>query len=110
MAYDEQFAQRIRDRLLGVAGLREKKMFGGLAFLVRGHLAVAASAQGGLLVRVDPTVAEKLLATTGAVPMDMRGRPMAGWLRVQIEELPTDGELDVWLARGVNYVRSLPPK
>jgi hypothetical protein len=104
VAYDEKLADRIRKH---VRGATEKKMFGGLAFLVGGNMAVAASGQGGLLVRVDPTEGARLIETTTAEPMEMRGRALAGWLRV---EVTTDDELAEWVDRGVAYARTLPPK
>ena len=103
MAYDEQLAARIRE--LVPAGTTEKKMFGGLAFLVGGNMAVAASGGGGLLVRVDPDESDELLRTTRAEPMVMRGRAMAGWLRVDAGDDVAD-----WVARGVGYAQTLPPK
>lgn len=106
MAYDEELAERIRGLVAGEPGLTEKSMFGGLAFLVAGNMAVAASGQGGLLVRVDPEESEALVASTDARPMEMRGREMAGWLRVD----PPDDELAGWVERGVAFARSLPPK
>jgi|SRR5690348_1842150 TfoX/Sxy family transcriptional regulator of competence genes len=109
MAYDEQLAERIRALVAGEHGVTEKKMFGGLAFLVGGNMAVAASGQGGLLVRVDPAESEALTAK-GAEPMVMRGRAMAGWLRVDAERVKTKRELEAWTRRGVAYARSLPPK
>ena len=108
MAYDEALAERIRNRIGGDA--TEKKMFGGLAFLVGGNMAVAASGQGGLLVRVDPCESEELIASTPAALMEMRGRSMAGWLRVASEDVQTDEALAEWVRRGVTYARSLPPK
>ena len=107
MAYDEQLADRVRDLIGGERGLSEKKMFGGLAFLVGGNMAVAASGQGGLLVRVDPAESDALVAASSARPMEMRGREMAGWLRVDPAD---DDELAVWVDRGVSFARSLPPK
>jgi TfoX/Sxy family transcriptional regulator of competence genes len=104
MAYDEELADRIRKR---VHDATEKKMFGGLAFLVGGNMAVAASGQGGLLVRVDPAEGAQLVESTSAEPMEMRGRQMAGWLRVQVT---TDDELAEWVDRGVAYARTLPAK
>src|ERR1700750_1772845 len=98
MAYDEELAERIRKR---VRGATEKKMFGGLAFLVGGNMAVAASGQGGLLVRVDPTESEALGEQGTARPMEMRGREMAGWLRVESDDVRGDGELRTWVDRGV---------
>ena len=104
MAYDEALADELRAALAGEAGLSERRMFGGLAFLLDGKLAVAASGQGGLLVRVDPTDADELVATTAAEPMVMRGRPMRGWLRVE----PTPDEVPAWVERATTFVRSLP--
>ena len=110
MAYDEELAARIRGLVEGEPGLTEKKMFGGLAFLVRGNMAIAASGQGGLLVRVDPDESDDLTRTTNARPMEMRGREMAGWLRVDTEDVRTDAELAKWVEHGLGYARSLPPK
>jgi TfoX/Sxy family transcriptional regulator of competence genes len=110
MAYDEELADRIRELLAGQSDLTEKKMFGGLAFLIGGNMAVAASGQGGILVRVDPEESDELVATTNAGPMEMRGRQMQGWLRVDSEDLETKGELAEWVDRGRSYARSLPPK
>ena len=109
MAYDEELAARIRDLLADEAGVAEKKMFGGLAFLVNGNMAVAASGQGGLLVRVDPAESAELVETTPATEMEMRGRSMAGWLRLESAELESN-ELVPWVNRGVAYARSLPAK
>jgi TfoX N-terminal domain len=105
VAYDEAIAQQIRELLAGDATVEEKKMFGGLGFLVNGNMAVAASGQGGLLVRVDPAEGEKLVASTKAEPMEMRGRQMAGWLRVEAGD-----DLPEWVERGRSYASSLPPK
>ncbi|HYP23174.1 MAG TPA: TfoX/Sxy family protein [Actinomycetota bacterium] len=110
MAYDEDLADRIRELAAGERALTEKKMFGGLAFLVRGHMAVAASGQGGILVRVDPAESEALLAKTDAYPMEMRGREMRGWLRLDAEHVRTKAQLSRWVRRGLDYARSLPPK
>ena len=106
MAYDEELADRIRALVAGEGGITEQKMFGGLAFLVNGNMAVAASGQGGILVRVDPDDSALLVETTAAEEMVMRGRSMAGWLRVD----PAEDELAQWVERGVSYARSLPPK
>jgi TfoX/Sxy family transcriptional regulator of competence genes len=108
--YDEALADRIRDLLGGEEDLTEKKMFGGLAFLVGGNMAVGASGQGGLLVRVDPAESDALVATTNARPMEMRGRAMQGWLRVDSDDVRTGDELARWVERGVTYARSLPSK
>jgi TfoX/Sxy family transcriptional regulator of competence genes len=110
MAYDEELASRLRTLLGDRSGLTEKKMFGGLAFLIGGNMAVAASGQGGILVRVDPEESEELVATTPAEPMEMRGRSMAGWLRVDSADVRDDAALGVWVERGAGYATSLPPK
>ena len=107
MAYDEDLAERIRGLLGSEGNVTEKKMFGGLSFLIGGNMAVAASGQGGLLVRVDPAESDALVAASSARPMEMRGREMAGWLRVDPAD---DDELAVWVDRGVSFARSLPPK
>lgn len=110
MAYDEQLAERIRRMVDGEQGLTEKRMFGGLAFLVGGNMAVAASGQGGVLVRVDPAQSDGLVASTDAYVAVMRGQPMAGWLRVDPDHLRTKPELAKWVKLGVAYARSLPAK
>ena len=110
MPYDEKLAARIRDLVAGEPDLTEKKMFGGLAFLVGGNMAVAASAQGGALIRVDPAQSDKLVATTNARLMEMRGRSMQGWLRVDAEDLRTKRQLARWVELGTAYARSLPAK
>jgi TfoX/Sxy family transcriptional regulator of competence genes len=110
VAYDEEFAARIRNHLGGGAGVTERKMFGGLGFLVGGNMAVAASGQGGLLVRIDPADFDQLVVETSARPMEMRGREMRGWLRVDADAVRGEGELREWIDRGVACARSLPPK
>jgi TfoX/Sxy family transcriptional regulator of competence genes len=110
MAYDDALAVRIRDLLEDEPGIEEKRMFGGLAYLVNGNMAVAASGQGGLLVRVDPAESEQLMKRTGAEPMEMRGRLMTGWLRVESDRVRTKRQLVPWVKRGVAYAGSLPPK
>ena len=110
MAYDEELASRIRELVADEAGLTEKKMFGGLAFLVAGNMAVGASGQGGLLVRVDPAESDALVESTPARLMEMRGRSMKGWLRVDSEDVESEGALSEWVGRGIAYARSLPPK
>ena len=110
MAYDEDLADRIRQLIAGESGLTEKKMFGGLAFLIDGNMTVAASGQGGVLVRVDPAQSDMLVATTGARLMEMRGRSMQGWLRVDPQDLRTKHQLAKWVQRGTTYARSLPAK
>ena len=109
MAYDEELADRIRTLVAGEPNLTEKAMFGGLAFLVGGNMAIAASGQGGILVRVDPAESVALVAGSPAEHAVMRGRPMAGWLRVGAADLD-DSELAAWARRGVAYARSLPAK
>jgi TfoX/Sxy family transcriptional regulator of competence genes len=108
--YDEDLADRIRELVGLEKALSEKKMFGGLAFLIGGHMAVAASGQGGILVRVDPDRSEELVASTDAVEAVMRGRPMAGWLRVAPEHLRTKRQLQKWVQLGTGYARTLPVK
>ena len=110
MAYDDGLAERIRALTADEPGLSEKRMFGGLAFLINGNLAVAASGQGGILVRVDPAESDTLVDKTRAEIAVMRGRPMAGWLRVASEYLGTKRQLWPWVERGTTYARSLPPK
>ena len=110
MAYDEELADRLRELLDGEVGLTEQKMFGGLAFLIGGNMAVAASGQGGVLVHVDPADGDALLASTNARPMEMRGRQMSGWLRVDPEAVRTKRELAKWVRLGAGYARSLPAK
>jgi len=110
MAYDEELAGRIRALVGDRDDLTEKKMFGGLAFLIGGNMAIAASGQGGILVRVDPAESDALVATTAAELMEMRGRSMAGWLRVETAAVGDDAALGEWVGRGVGYAASLPPK
>ena len=110
MAYDEDLANRIRELLAGEKGVTEKKMFGGLAFLIGGNMAVAASGQGGLMLRCDPADTEKLAAKPHASPMVMRGREMDGWLRVADEGVKTKRQLEPWVKIGAGYARTLPPK
>ncbi|HEX9349969.1 MAG TPA: TfoX/Sxy family protein [Gaiellaceae bacterium] len=110
MAYDEELADRIRELVGGESDLTEKKMFGGLAFLIGGNMAVAASGQGGVLVRVDPEQSDALLATSNARLMEMRGRQMRGWLRVDPEDVRTKRQLAKWVELGTEYARSLPAK
>jgi len=110
MAYDEDLADRIRGLVGGESGLTERKMFGGLAFLIGGNMAVAASGQGGILVRVDPAQSDALVDTTNAELMEMGGRRMAGWLRVGAEDLGTKRQLARWVELGTTYARSLPAK
>jgi len=110
MAYDEDLAHRIRELIASDADVTETRMFGGLAFLVGGRMSVAASGQGGLMVRVEPQDTEALLDDPHAEPFVMRGRAMQGWLRVDAEGVGTERELEAWVTRGVACARSLPPK
>ena len=110
VAYDETLAERIRERLVAAPGITERRMFGGLAFLVNGHMAVAASGQGGLLVRADPEAADALVTEGAAEPMVMNGRPMKAWLRVADADVAEDDALARWVGIGTRYAASLPPK
>ena len=110
MAYDEELADRIRQLIGSDPELTEKKMFGGLAFLIRGNMAIAASSEGGAIVRIDPAESDSLLATTEATLVKMRGRDMPGWLRVSSDDLRADDQLAPWVEIGTRYARSLPPK
>ncbi len=110
MAYDEELADRIHDLVVGEPGLSEMKMFGGLAFLIGGNMAIAASSQGGVMVRIDPAKSEALVGKTNAEQVEMRGRQMPGWLRVGADDVRTKRQLAKWVELGTTYARSLPPK
>jgi len=110
MAYDETLATRIRAQIKDHPHVSEKKMFGGLAFLVSGNMAIAASAQGGIMVRVDPAQSDQLVSSTPAHVVEMRGRLMPGWLRVNTADAASDSELSTWIERGYTYAAALPPK
>jgi hypothetical protein len=110
MAYDEDLANRIRELLGGERGVDEKRMFGGLAFLVNGNMSVAASGRGGLMVRVPPDETEELLTRDHVEPMVMAGRETRGWLRVATDGVKTKRQLRSWVDRGLDYAKSLPPK
>ena len=110
VAYDEDLANRIRELVASEPDVTEKKMFGGLAFLVGGNMSVAASGQGGLMLRCDPEETDALLEKPHAKRFEMRGREMQGWLRVDGEGVKTKRQLEPWVRRGVQYARSLPPK
>jgi len=110
VVYDEDLANRIRELVKAEPGVTEQRMFGGLAFLIHGNMSVSANGQGGLLLRVDPDETDALLGEPHARPFEMRGRAMQGWLRVDAEGLRTKRELELWVARGVAYARSLPGK
>ena len=110
VAFDEHLADRLRELLGHERGLTEKRMFGGLAFLINGNMAISASGQGGVLVRVDPAETERLVQRPQVQRMAMRGREMDGWLRVDPEGVRTKRQLQAWATRGVTFARSLPPK
>jgi TfoX/Sxy family transcriptional regulator of competence genes len=110
VAYDEDLANRIRELIATAGDVTEKRMFGGLAFLIGGHMSVSVSGKGGLLLRCDPAETDVLLGKPHAGPFEMRGRVMEGWLRVDPEGVQTKRQLERWVARGVGYARSLPPK
>ena len=110
MAYDEDLANRIRSVIQDRDGVAEKQMFGGLAFLVNGNLAVSASGQGGLLLRVDPAETSSVVRRQGVTRAEMRGRAMVGWVRVEPSAVSSDEELARWLEVGIAYAASLPPK
>jgi TfoX/Sxy family transcriptional regulator of competence genes len=110
MAYDQDLANRIRELISAERGVTEKKMFGGLAFMINGNMAVSASGQGGLLLHVDPGETESLLKKPYAQPFEMRGRVMDGWLRVEADGVKTKQQLERWVARGVSYAKALPSK
>ncbi len=110
MAYDEELADRVREVVQDESALTEKKMFGGLAFLINGNMAVSASSKGGLLLRVDPAETESLISEPEVGRFEMRGRQMDGWLRVDATVVDSDRELRRWVDIGVAYARSLPPK
>ena len=110
MAYDEDLANRIRELLAGQRGVEEKRMFGGLAFLINGNMSVAVSRQGGLMVRVPPAETDKLMQRAHVSPMVMAGREARGWLRVDTDGVQTKRQLQSWVTRGVGYARDLPAK
>jgi TfoX/Sxy family transcriptional regulator of competence genes len=110
VAYDEDLANRIRELLGAERGVEEKRMFGGLAFLINGNMSVAASGQGGLLVRVPPEETDKLAQRNHVSPMVMGGREPRGWLRVADDGVKTKRQLQSWVSRGVGYAKSLKPK
>jgi hypothetical protein len=110
MAYDEELAWRLRAELAGEDGVTEKAMFGGLAFLLHGNMAVTASSRGGLMVRVGTDAAEAALARPHTKQIEMRGRPMVGWIHVAAEGVRTKRQVGAWARRGVAFTRTLPPK
>jgi TfoX/Sxy family transcriptional regulator of competence genes len=110
MAYDEDLVNRLRELLADEDAVTEKKMFGGFAFLLRGHMSVCASRNGGLLARIDPADTDRFLARPHVALRQMGGRTMAGWLTVEPAALTTESELAAWVERSVSFVKSLPPK
>jgi TfoX/Sxy family transcriptional regulator of competence genes len=110
MAYDEDLADRIRELIAAERGVEEKRMFGGLAFLINGNMSVAASGRGGLIVRVPPDETEKLLGREHVEPMVMAGRETRGWLLIAADGLKTKRQLQSWVTRGVGYAKNLKPK
>jgi TfoX/Sxy family transcriptional regulator of competence genes len=110
MPYDEDLANRLRELLADQDGITERKMFGGLAFLLHGHMSVSASGRGGLLARVDPGETDAMLKKEHVSLMEMGGRTMDGWLRVAPEGVKTRRQLESWVKRSVGYVKTLPPK
>jgi TfoX/Sxy family transcriptional regulator of competence genes len=110
MAYDTELADRIRELVAAEKGVEEKRMFGGLAFLINGNMSVAASGHGGLMVRVPPDETDKLVARQHVEPMVMAGRETRGWLRVLADGVKSKRQLQSWVSRGVDYAKTLPPK
>jgi TfoX/Sxy family transcriptional regulator of competence genes len=110
VAYDEDLANRLRELVYQENGVTEKRMFGGLAFLIGGNMAVSASGKGGLLLRVDPAETAELVSMPHAERFEMRGRQMDGWLRIDADGVRTKRELEKWVRRGINYAKSLPAK
>ena len=110
MAYDEDLANRIRELIAGEDGYTEQKMFGGIAFLIGGHMAIGVSGQGGLMIHCAKEDTENLLTKPGALPFEMRGRVMNGWLRVEADAVKTKRQLESWVNDGIKLARSLPPK
>jgi TfoX N-terminal domain len=110
MAYDEDLANRVRELIAAEEGVVEQRMFGGLSFLIGGHMSVSVSGRGGLLLRCDPKETDKWLGKPHVSPFEMRGRAMDGWLRIAPEGVPTKRQLEPWVKRGVTFARSLTPK
>ena len=110
MAYDEDLVHRLRELLADEEAITEKKMFGGVAFLLHGNMSVSASRNGGLLVRLDPAESDAALARPHTALMEMGGRTMDGWVTVAPEGLRTKRELSVWVSRSIRFAKTLPRK
>ena len=110
MAFDEHLADRVREIVAASGEFSDRRMFGGLGFMVGGHMAVAASREGGLMLRVDPAETEALLKKPFCRPFEMRGKPIDGWLRVDLAGVATRRQLERWVMRGVTYARAQPPR
>jgi hypothetical protein len=110
VAYDEELANRVREQLAPYDAVTEKAMFGGLAFLVAGNMAVGITNTAELMVRLGPGEGETALDEPHVRPFDMTGRPMRGWIVVERSGIGTDAQLGAWVERGVAFARSLPPK
>jgi TfoX/Sxy family transcriptional regulator of competence genes len=110
MAYDEDLANRVREQLADEEGVTEKAMFGGLAFLLHGNMAISISSRGGLMLRVGADAADEALSQPHTQQIEMRGRPMTGWIFVASEGVKTNRQLDAWVHRGVEFTGTLPPK
>jgi TfoX/Sxy family transcriptional regulator of competence genes len=110
MAYDEALANRVRKLMSGESDVTEKKMFGGVALLLGGNMAVVVRGKGGLMIRVGPDQYETVLAEPGAAPAVMRGRPMVGWVTVDPETCTSATDVRRWVKRGVTFARTLPAK
>ncbi|MFT4108002.1 TfoX/Sxy family protein [Propionicimonas sp.] len=110
MAFDAELAGRIRAALSFVDGVTEQRMFGGIGFMVDGHLTAAASSRGGLMLRIDPALASELVDGRSVQPFRMRGRDLAGWVLVALDAVDDDADLHGWIARARAYVATLPPK
>ena len=110
MAYNLELVERLREQLADEVNVLERKMFGGVAFLIDGNMAVAASSRGGLMVRVAPQRGTELAAAGPAVQMEMHGRPMKGWLHLEASQVATERELNRWVSYARDYVKTLPAK
>ncbi|MCI0544240.1 MAG: TfoX/Sxy family protein [Actinobacteria bacterium] len=109
MAYDEALADDIRARIGTRPDVTEREMFGGIAFMIGGHMAVGVSGEE-LMVRVGKEAHDEAVARRGARIFDLSARPIRGWIVVSAEGFPTEADLDAWVSQGVAYAESLPPK